>query len=85
MKRRITVVMLAMFLLSGCSGWYQDSSHAISKMTGLNRRIVLYSDNGSTIKTWEGKYVVEIDGSSARFMHSRKAVTISGTFIIEEI
>lgn len=70
---------------SGCTkGCQQQVSHVKSSLIGLNRTITLYADNGTVIRTWEGRFQVETSGSSARFLHDGKTIYISGTFVIEE-
>jgi hypothetical protein len=62
----------------------QDISHFKSDLIGLNRTITLYSADGKPIKEWKGRFKVEVQGGTARFLHDGKAVIISGTYVIEE-
>lgn len=82
--KKAVLTFLIVLAVSGC-GMQQGASHVISSAVGLNRVITLYSDDGTVIREWSGRYKVGVDGSSARFMHNNKAITISGTFTIEEI
>ena len=87
MKIKLAVLlMLAAFLLvSGCTERQrQGISHWKSDLIGLKRTITLYAVNGQPIKSWKGRYKVEITGGAARFLHDGKAITISGTYIVEE-
>jgi hypothetical protein len=59
-------------------------SHVKSAVIGLNRTVTLYANDGSVIKTWNGRFQVECNGSTAKFIDEGKAITISGTFLIEE-
>lgn len=81
------LLILAMLLLTGgCTERQrQDISHWKSDLVGLDRVVTLYSVNGQPIKTWKGRFKVEVTGSTARFLNDDgKAVIISGTFLIEE-
>ncbi|MFH1118023.1 MAG: hypothetical protein V1792_29225 [Pseudomonadota bacterium] len=72
--------------VSGCTEKQrQEYSHWKSDLIGLNRRITLYSADGTPIKKWEGRYKVEIKDGVARFIHDGKAIVISGTFVVEEM
>jgi hypothetical protein len=87
MKRIPTILIICgmVFILSGCTERQrQDWSHWKSDMIGLERTITLYSDSGKPIKKWEGRFKVEINGATARFIHDGRAVIISGTYLIEE-
>jgi hypothetical protein len=53
-------------------------------MTGLDRKITLYDMSGKTIREWRTTAKVEDRGGTCFFIVNGKAVTISGTFIIEE-
>ena len=84
MKNIILCALLAISL-TGCGWISHKAKHLKSGVIGLKRVITLYANSGLIIREWEGKYQVEVDGASARFIDNGKAVTISGTFIIEEI
>ena len=87
MRNYLVIVMLlgVLLLASGCTERQrQDLSHWKSDLIGLKRTITLYANNGKPIKSWTGRYKVELIGSAARFIHEGEAVIISGTYIIEE-
>ncbi len=75
------VVLYAYFSLPSVQ---QRISHAESSAIGLDRTITLYANDGKPIKSWKGRVQVETEGGAARFILHGKAVTISGTYIIEE-
>lgn len=87
MNMRFKLLSLMVFLLlTGCTSKQQhEYSHWKSDLIGLNRQITLFSTSGRPIKTWQGRYKVEVDNGVARFIHDGKAIIISGTFLIEEI
>ena len=79
------VGLIVLLSLSGCTERQrQDWSHWKSDLVGLKRTVTLYADNGTPIKSWKGRFKVDVGGGTARFLHEGRAVIISGTFIIEE-
>ena len=87
MKKLILILLGATLLMcAGCTQKQrQDLSHWKSDLIGIKRTITLYSDNGKPIKSWTGRYKVEVSGCTARFLHDGKAIIISGTFLMEEL
>jgi len=82
----VTLTLFTAIALTGCTEKQRhEYSHWKSDLIGLKRRIALYSATGTPIKSWEGRYKIEIRDGVARFIHDGKAVVISGTFIIEEL
>jgi hypothetical protein len=80
-----SVCLILLLSLSGCTERQrQDWSHWKSDLVGLKRTVTLYADNGTPIKSWKGRFKVDVGGGTARFLHEGRAVIISGTFIIEE-
>lgn len=87
MARRLAClfVLLAVIAVSSCTERQRHQiSHWKSDLIGLDRTVTLYDMNGKPIKSWKGRYKVEVNGGIARFIHDGKAVIISGTYIIEE-
>lgn len=77
-------IMLPFIALSACGKLTNASKHFHSSMTGLNYKVTLYGQNGTPIKTWITSAKIEDQGGSIFFVHEGKAVTIAGTFTIEE-
>jgi hypothetical protein len=73
------------FLLRGCKGIQQDVAHVKSSYVGLERKVTLFANDGSIIKTWKGNYKVDIDEACVRFIDDGKVIELNGTFIVEEI
>lgn len=74
-----------MIILTSCASLQKSCRHTQSNIVGLNRIVTLYDVNGKIIKTWEGKFKVEISGGTASFIdENNKEVKISGTYVIEE-
>jgi hypothetical protein len=85
--QKLPIVLVAACLLygSGCTERQrQDYSHWKSDVIGLKRTVTLYDANGKPIKTWNGRFKIDVEGGAARFIVDGKAVMISGTFVIEE-
>ncbi len=82
----VSVCLMMLLFLSGCTERQrQDWSHWKSDLVGLKRTVTLYADNGTPIKSWNGRFKVDAGGGTARFLHDGRAIIISGTFIIEEV
>lgn len=80
----VVSILIAVFN-TGCNGCRNNWSHIKSETVGLNRTVTLYSNDGKVIKAWEITSAVEDQGGSFKFiMDSGKAVTISGTVVIEQ-
>jgi hypothetical protein len=80
----LAVVLLGLYAYLSLPSVQQRISHVESRAIGLDRTITLYSNDGKPIKTWKGRVQVELEGGAARFILHGKAVTISGTYVIEE-
>jgi hypothetical protein len=79
-----STIIFTPLLCGGCAGCEQTASHIKSTFVGLNRRVTLYANDGSVIKTWAGRINIEDQGGSFRFMVNNKAITVTGTVLIEE-
>ncbi len=86
MKSRICVSLLAVLMLVGCSASAQlGMKKNEGSIWGLKRKITLYDAIGAPIKQWETTTSVDDKGGTVYFLDANgKAVTVSGTFIIEE-
>lgn len=83
--KMLTALLLVQLTFSGCAECQNFGKHVHSTFTGLNRTITLYDANGHTIKEWHTQAKVEDKGGTCYFLDANgKAVTISGTFIIQE-
>ena len=84
--KKIIFILTILFMFSSCERISKRAKHIQSDLVGLNRRVTLFSDNGNIIKVWEGKFRLELVGSTASWIDAdNKEVKISGTFIIEEL
>jgi hypothetical protein len=80
--------LVAATALTGCNEASQALSdkHMESNNTGLWRKITFYPPNplqGEPL-VWKGRYKVETEGSTIRFLHQGKVITLSGSVVIEE-
>ena len=82
--RKLLIIMIIL-CFTGCEKLTKNVKHFQSGLTGLNRRITLYGCDGHAIQSWEGKFMVELNGPTASWISdNNKEVKISGTFVIEE-
>ncbi len=85
MKKILPLIMvLAVVGFSGCKKLGQKISHIKSNTIGLNRTVTLFASNGVVIREWDGRLQIEDSGSSIRFIADGKAVTVSGTYVVQE-
>jgi hypothetical protein len=82
--KMIFVLVILAVAFTSCAECDQMGSHMKSSFVGLQRHVILYANDGSIIRSWEVKGTVEDQGGSFRFLDNGKAITISGTIIIEE-
>ena len=80
------IIVLSILVLCSCERFDKKVKHFQSGISGLDRRITLYTCDGEIIQTWEGNFMIELIGNSASWIDdNNKEVKISGTFIIEEL
>ena len=84
--KRIAVVLILLFLLTGCADIKQTGKHIKSAFSGLDRIATLYATDGSVIRQWQGNIQVETgEGGYYRMLTEEgKIVYIDGTLVIEE-
>ncbi len=80
----LAVLLLGLYVYFSMPTMQHKISHFESGAIGLDRTITLYSNDGQPIKSWKGRVQVELEGGAARFILHGKAVTISGTYVIEQ-
>ncbi|MBV2197437.1 DUF5052 family protein [Bacillus velezensis] len=89
MKKRITLIITAVLLLCGLVGretWDRLMKDTSSSVNGLKRTAVVYDQNGNAIKTYKGKFDVEINeyGNKVKFDIDGKRVMINNAVVIVE-
>ena len=82
---KLSIALSVVSILTGCGSGSNVLKHLHSSFSGLNRKITLYSANGTVLKEWVTQAKVEDNGGTCFFLDDRyKAIKISGTFIIQE-
>jgi hypothetical protein len=83
----LILVVFAFVLLGGCTERQRKNiKHLKSDIIGLKRRVTLYDCSGKPIKTWEGRFKVEVQGSFISFIDDNgKDIKVSGTVVVEEL
>ena len=85
-KMKKIIIVLSILVLFSCERFDKGVKHFKSGISGLDRRVTLYTCDGEIIQTWEGNFMIELIGNSASWIDdNNKEVKISGTFIIEEL
>ena len=77
---------LLIFFITGCTEKQRkELKHFKSDIIGLKRVVTLYDNNGHVIKTWKGRFKIEIQGCFLSFIDNNgKEVKISGTIVVQE-
>jgi len=59
--------------------------HVKSDLIGLKRKVTLYDCNGTPIRTWHGRFKIEVQGAYISFIDDdNHEVKVSGTVVVEE-
>jgi len=90
LNRLIGFVLIFMFIfafVSGCTERQRKNlKHLKSDIIGLKRRVTLYDCNGKVIKSWQGRFKIEVQGAYISFIDDNgKDIKISGTVVVEEL
>lgn len=83
MKKK-TLLIALLIASMGCGQIRNSFKHLHSSLTGLHRHITLYANDGSVIREWDTTAKVEDQGGTVWFIVNGKAVTVAGTFVVEE-
>lgn len=81
----IAVVLIGFLLVIGNKSCQKKFKHFKSGTIGLKRKVTLYNCDGDTLREWEGRFKIELNGSTAAWIDDGKEVKISGTFVVEEL
>jgi len=90
MKRKLIITAAALavlFVLAGCESWDRAVKDIGSSVNGLNRVATVYDQGGNAIKTYKGKFDVEVNeyGNKIKFDFDGKRILIyNATVIVEE-
>ncbi|HHY19567.1 MAG TPA: DUF5052 family protein [Firmicutes bacterium] len=80
----LLVVALVGISLVGCKSWERTIKDWESSVSGLNRTITVYSNNGDIIKTYQGKIDIETNeyGNKVKFDVDGKRIIIYNAIVI---
>ncbi len=83
----IATLLFSTIALTGCTERQRKQiKHFKSDLIGLKRRVTLYDCNGHPIKSWEGRFKIEVQGAYLSFIDDDgKDIKISGTIVVEEL
>lgn len=87
MIRRFYSIVLLLLLTSmpGCAACNNSIKGLKSGTFGLHKKITLYGTDGKEIRSWETRAAGIDHGGTYFFLDANgKAITLSGTFVIEE-
>ncbi len=93
MKQRITyfklIALVAVLLIgvSGCEEWSRSMKDFSSSVTGLNRVVSVYGQNGELLRTYEGRIDVESTefGNKVLFdLDGKRTIIYNAIVIVEE-
>ncbi|MFD1953720.1 DUF5052 family protein [Paenibacillus thailandensis] len=89
--KRIAIILTALavlFALAGCSESMERSIKDYqSSVNGLERRAEVYDQNGNIIKTYEGRFDVEVNeyGNKVKFdLDGKRVLIYNATVVVEE-
>lgn len=80
-------LFLFIFSFQGCTEKQRkEIKHIKSDLIGLKRKVTLYDNNGKVIKTWQGRFKIEVQGCFISFIDDNgKEVKVSGTIVVQEL
>ncbi len=92
-RKGISVFAIVLFLIAclvligGCTERQRKNiKHLKSDIIGLKRQVTLYDCNGNVIKTWKGRFKIEVQGSYISFIDDDgKDIKVSGIVVVEEL
>ncbi|MFA5187115.1 MAG: hypothetical protein WC551_11585 [Patescibacteria group bacterium] len=87
MNSVLRVLAMAVILFTCSCGSCDQMAKDLASEGYIDRRIVLYSANGDTLRVWEGDiYVENVESTEGlSFLIAGERFIISGTYLIEEI
>jgi len=79
--------MAVFLLLAGCESWDRTVKDIGSDIHGLKRTATIYDQNGNAIKTYKGKFDVEVNeyGNKVKFdLDGKRVLIYNATVLVEE-
>lgn len=84
----LIVMALVGILLTGCTESYErEMKDMKSSISGLNRVVYIYDDDGNVMKTYEGQIDIEDNeyGNKIKFdLNGKRIIIYNATVIVEE-
>ncbi len=82
----LLILAMLLFFTFGCTEKQRkEIKHIKSDLIGLKRTVTLYDNNGNVIKTWKGRFKIEVQGCFISFIDDNgKEVKLSGTIVVQE-
>lgn len=88
MKKLILIIMAiaVVLMLTGCTEEFKRELKTVQSdwTGGLNRTVTVYSETGTPIKSWSGKFDVSDSETEVWFDVNGKRVIIHGGIVINE-
>jgi len=83
----LALLCLSMLVVPGCTERQRKNlKHFKSDIIGLKRQVTLYDCNGRVIRTWKGRFKIEVQGGFVSFIDDNgKDIKVSGSVVIEEL
>lgn len=85
MKKVMLMLLVATMLLTGCGSLQRFVGDIGSDIKGgINRKAILYSNDGKVIKTWEGKIDLSKSTRETYMIVDGKRIIIHGGIMVVE-
>ena len=83
----VAILIVVASRLMGCQGIKKSIKHVKSSLVGIEREVTLYADDGTVIRKWSGKFMVEVEqgGVFSWIGDDGREMKIMGTAIVEEV
>ncbi|AZS18379.1 DUF5052 family protein [Paenibacillus lutimineralis] len=83
----MAAALAVLFVLAGCESWDRAVKDFGSNINGLQRVATVYDQGGNAIKTYKGKFDVEVNeyGNKIKFdLDGKRILIYNATVIVEE-
>lgn len=80
-------LLLVVMIMTGCESWDRAVKDWNASIDGLNRQAEVFDQNGNIIKTYKGKFDVEVNeyGNKVKFdIEGKRVLIYNATVVIEE-
>ncbi len=82
----LTLALTLSLAATGCTEKQRKGiKHVKSDLIGLKRKVTLYDCNGQVIRTWHGRFKIEVQGTYLSFIDDDgHEIKVGGTVVVEE-